>query len=454
MGTKPSLAWIEYDPKTLKERKSRGKDSKQRKLVRSHVASTSAGTRKATLARKEALRKDSGSGESDIASDQQRDQIPDNVLTLLLKFQSTNASMNAGMAQKTNRTLLWTAFTGNNTCFQAALFVAGTFANTCGIPFTALHTGFGSGLLFLRGASLNAIQAAVIETPNDDLNSVSIALLAGWERRFGDQESYRAHIQAWKALPLSDGALDTGSIATLADFTLESFREAAQDLSLRDTGDFVGRSPTGRTLFPPGLPPGFCVIPPNRPEAISLLRLVAMIAQSDPAAPGAVQTIRRYCLENISWSPSHSVGVEPVNSYEEAWDQKDLNALYHVRSAFISINGILIEAALAAHQDQWSFDIQAGLDIHAEACQHLGSRALMGTRYQDIAIWAKFTMSVVASKSERGNEMLQSLLGRAGIETWEQLKGLLQRHVYLERWIGDRYRLLYEEITGQGTVQG
>jgi hypothetical protein len=132
------------------------------------------------------------------------------------------------MAQKSDRTLLWNAFTSGNTCFEAAMFITGTFANTCGITRHELHTGFDSGLLFLHGASLDGIQKTIIHTPKDSLNSIFIALLARWEHRFGDEQSYAVHLQAWKVLPLSMGSLEDSSVAALADVVLVCFQEAAQ----------------------------------------------------------------------------------------------------------------------------------------------------------------------------------------------------------------------------------
>jgi hypothetical protein len=264
----PAFAWVEYDPRGVKDRKALGVYNQQRRIVRSQAAYTSSGTRKATIARKGLLQKSrrqsktssSASSPEEQHQQQQRQehvqQAQDFISSLFARLRSRDATVNTDMAQKADRTLLWNAFTGNNTCFQAALFVAGTFANTCGISKKELHTGLGSGLLFLRGASLDGIQATIVDTPNDCLNSVSIALLAGWERRFGDQRSYEIHMLAWQALPLALGALDVGSIAALADVALESFREASQERYLQELASSVGRSLYHDGYLLAGLPSG------------------------------------------------------------------------------------------------------------------------------------------------------------------------------------------------------
>lgn len=348
------------------------------------------------------------------------------------------------MAFKSMKTLLLDAFTNDTVLFQSALFVAGTHSNTCGMSASALH-GFGSGLLMLRGASLNAIQASVVAGDGDGMTSVAIALLAGWERRFGDRESYEVHIEAWKKMSLPAGALETNNISTLADLTLESFRQGLNERTLSGSVSLPLRSSGGRIHLPVGLPPGFMVLHADRPEAMSLLHLVVMINNHEPSAPNALKEIRKMSLENIAWAPNHSVACDPMPAYEDAWDQTELNALYHIRAACVSINGILIEATQQAHGVKWTFDLQAGLDIHATACQHLSSEELMGTRYEEVALWARFTIAAIST--ERYNsDTLRSLLMRRGIQTWDELKSLLQRHVYPELYFGTKYYNLYREL--------
>ncbi|THY11381.1 hypothetical protein D6D01_08936 [Aureobasidium pullulans] len=444
-----SFAWVEYDPRALKERRELGVYNQQRRVVRAHVAHTSSGARKATIARKESIAKTQGSRKSSKSgkSSKKQDKPVEDFITLFFaRLRSRDASAVASMAQKSDRTLLWNAFTGGNTCFEAALFVAGTFANTCGISRHELHTGFGSGLLFLRGASLDGIQKTIIHTPKDSLNSISIALLAGWERRFGDEQSYAVHLQAWKSLPLATGSLEDSSIAALTDVALICFQEANQERYIAESVFSAARSLVYGTVLPQGLPPGFHVIPTERPEALSLLGIVAKLTAFDWTAPESVETVRRLILETVSWSASHSIGTEPVEAYEELWDQTDLLALYHIRSAMISINAPMIRAAIQAHNIVWAFDEQTGIDIHAEACRHLRSHELMGTKYQEIAIWAKMAMIGLASPSADGDRHMSGLMKYSGIGTWEQMEALLRRHVSKEELTWKKYRSLFDRL--------
>ncbi|KAI4852334.1 hypothetical protein E4T44_01550 [Aureobasidium sp. EXF-8845] len=298
-----SFAWVEYDPRALKERRELGVYNQQRRVVRAHVAHTSSGARKATIARKESVARTQGTrktSKSGKFTKKQAHPVEDFITLLFARLRSRDASAVASMAQKSDRTLLWNAFTGGNTCFEAALFVAGTFANTCGISRHELHAGFGSGLLFLRGASLDGIQKTITHTPKDSLNSISIALLAGWERRFGDEQSYAVHLQAWKSLPLATGSLEESSIAALADAALMCFQEANQERYIAESAFSAARSLVHGTVFPQGLPCGFHIIPTEHPEALSLLGTVAKLAAFDWRAPKSVETVRKHILETLS----------------------------------------------------------------------------------------------------------------------------------------------------------
>ncbi|KAK0767345.1 hypothetical protein LTR59_018382, partial [Friedmanniomyces endolithicus] len=59
--------------------------------------------------------------------------------------------------------------------------MAGTHSNTCGLPRSAF-AHMGPGLIALRGASLDAIQARITGSDAEGIAPVAVALLAGWER--------------------------------------------------------------------------------------------------------------------------------------------------------------------------------------------------------------------------------------------------------------------------------
>ncbi|KAH0287265.1 hypothetical protein M436DRAFT_57276 [Aureobasidium namibiae CBS 147.97] len=449
----PSFAWVEYDPRALKERRALGVYKQQRRVVRAHVAHTSSGARQATIARKTSLAKALGprkaikapkqAAEVSEAQVQADKAAHDSITRLFSRLRSHDAHAFASLAQKSDRILLWSAFTGGTLCFEAAIFVASTHANTCGIAPHELHTGFGTGMLYLRGALLDSIQKSIIRTPRDGFNSISLALLAGWERRFGDHRSYEIHMKAWKNLPLAVGSLEDSGIAALTDVAMVCFREATQERYVAELAFSLNRSSIYGTVLPENLPLGFHIVPADRPEALSLLSTVTNCATFDYTAKNSIAGFRKLVIETMSWNASHSVSSTPDVNYEDQWDRLHLNACYHIRSAMISSNAPVMAACLRAHNATWELDVQAGIDVHAQSCQHLRTHELLGTKYHDVAIWAKMTLNSHATPSQSGDEHMSALMKHSGIKTWEQMESLLKRFVYREELSSSKYRRLF-----------
>lgn len=348
------------------------------------------------------------------------------------------------MAQKSFRTLLWDAVTSNTLLFQAGLFVSGTHSNTCGISAEALNH-MGTGLILLRGASLGAIQASILASGSDSMTTTAIAMLAGWEQRFGDRQSYAVHMAAWNRMSLSSKALEENNVATLVDTTLETFRENLNDRSLSIINTHGSLMRSHRPQYHDALPPGFRVFSLGRPEALSLLNIVAHIGLSDPNAADAVPYIRKLCIENMAWGLSHTLSMKAYTPYEEEWDKAEAKALYHIRAGCVSINGILLQTALDAHKVPWTMDLAAGLEVHTVACQHLNTEELMGTKYQEIAIWSRFVMCAISRDPER-DDQLKRWLRRLEIQNWSQLEAMLERLLYPKALIGSMTETLYRQL--------
>jgi hypothetical protein len=450
-----SLAWVEYDPRASKKRRA-GVCEEQRRVVRAHVAQTSWDARRATTVRKEsrakaqrpqsvtkAPSKSTGTQEAQAQADK---IAQDSISRLFSRLLSRNAHAIESMAQKSDRILLWNAFTGGTLCFEAAIFIAGTHANTCGISPHELNTGYGTGMLYLRGALLDSIQKSIIRTPNDGFNSISLALLAGWERRFGDHRSYEVHIQAWKNLPLAVGSLEDSGIATLTEVAMTCFQEATQERYNAELAFSLSQSLSSGTVLPEDLPPGFSIMPTDRPEALSLLSTVTNCATLDYTAKNSIANMRKLVIEIMSWNASHSVSATPNVNYEDQWDNLQLNACYHIRSAMISANAPVMEACLRAHNASWELDVQAGIDIHADACRNLKTHELIGTKYHDVAIWAKMTLNSHATPTQSGDEHMYALMEHSGIASWEQMESLLRRFVYRKELSSGKYQRLFDRL--------
>ncbi|KAK4550013.1 hypothetical protein LTR36_002980 [Oleoguttula mirabilis] len=457
------LTWVAYDPDKDVERTATNIAPQGSVSVRRHAALVSAAARKATIAKNNSImhqRQQRRRRKPPSSEQQESNRVPkarakaakagvlgrSRIGLLEIAFDKVSSSdlatyvssllrsppiglQQPSMSLKAIRTQLLDAFTNSSTLFQAALFMSGTHSNTCGLPPSALHADMGTGMILLRGATMDAIQTAVVAENGSGTTSVAIALLAAWERRYGDRQSYEIHVRAWQTMSLCPGALEVNSIATLADLTLEGFREGLNERSTTTTSSLLPESRIGARRYPASLPPGFMVFSADRPEAMSLLHLVAQDATHVPGAVDAPARMRKVCVENMAWGASHSISCETMPAHEDSWDQAELNALYHVRAACISINGVILQATLDAHGMELGMDLAAGLAIHTESCKHLRSEALMGTKYQEVAIWARFIMCAI-SREPSTDRLLRSFLQLQGVRSWNQLGLLLERHLY------------------------
>jgi hypothetical protein len=112
----------------------------------------------------------------------------------------------------------------------------------------------------------------------------------------------------------------------------------------------------------------------------------------------------------------------------------------------VTANAPIMWACIEAHNLKWTYDVQTGIDIYAKACRHLRSHDLMGTKYQEMAIWAKMTIVGLAMPSADGDQHMSALMKYSGIRTWEQMEGLLRRQVLVEVLTWQMYRNLFDRL--------
>ena len=193
------------------------------------------------------------------------------------------------MAQTSIRGDMRDAFTISPALFQATLFIAGTFSNTCGLSYADVRIGV--GMAFMRGASLDAVRNAITSAEGSHWISMAVALLAGWELRFGDRESYDIHMTAYRKLFGAPLDLNEKSIAMMRDFAFESLREQLNDLVLATP---LRASNPSRFWQ---IQSGFDVFSPVVvPEVRSLLSIIRDTAHFDPRPPPSLQFIRNQGL--------------------------------------------------------------------------------------------------------------------------------------------------------------
>lgn len=485
--------WVQYNP--VKQPGTGGRGGAN-PTVRRHAAAASANTRKQTIAARKVTAKKGGdsaearaTGEKSIirsgnlvvkrkpdtenrkrlqdASDLLRrlsieslaytDSPGQGALQLLEWMQTFQAGQEwyagplrgTSLAQKAVRTMLWDGYVSHPTLFQAALFISGTHSNSCGLSPTRVHH-MGSGMLVLRGASLEAVQAAVFasDATNESSTPVAIALLAGWERRYGDPKSYEVHMKAWRSLALPAKALEESNVSTLTEVTLEIFKGALDDRSFVSPSEIkvASHAAASRSPAQPRLLPGFKVFNIARPEVRSLLMLIATVNLFKTNDLSMLPARRKLGLEILAWSPTHTLSVACVPWAEESYDQAELNALYHARAALISINGIIYQTSLDTLGSSMLFNLKLALDVHCVSCQHLDTDSLLGTRFEELAFWSRFILCAISRDPDR-DELIKRLLLCLRLDSWKKVKALLEKFMELQPLFEDRCREFYELLT-------
>lgn len=315
------------------------------------------------------------------------------------------------------------------------------------MPATAIH-GVGSGLIYLRGKALEAMHASLVSGTQDHLTCIAIALLAAWEKRFGDIAAYQVHIKAWRGSELPPTNVEESNVLALMDAIWLGFRELLEERASEPQRAIV---PTQRQYqYPTHLPAGFRRFSLNRTETRSLLHLAAQFAESSLEAQHAVARSRVLRIENMAWSPTHTLSHNPADmpcqAYEQTWDGQELWALYHIRAALLSLTSHFATAAHKAHNVQWTMGENApGLEVHANNCRHLRTDDLMGGKFQDLALWAQFTICSTSRIANR-DDKFRKWIRCCGITSWPEMKDLLGRHLHPVSILGSKTESFYRDL--------
>lgn len=342
------------------------------------------------------------------------------------------------LAQTSIRRDMRGAMTISPALFQATLFISGTFSNTCGLSYADVKLGV--GMAFMRGASLEAVRSAITGAEGEHWISLAVALLAGWELRFGDRESYAIHMGAYRQMFGCPLALEENSTARMRDFAWETLREQLNDLTISAPMRSSRPSQFWRT------PQGFDVFAPAvAPEVKSLLSIIRDLIAFDPEPLENLPRIRNLGLMTMSWSPHHGESFEPSETFEGHWDPAELIALLHVRAAVLSIVAINSHICHTRHWAKSYLDIMGAADVHAYSCGHLRTDALIGTKYQYAAVWARFAIASVSRDPSRDAWLVQWLKA-TNIRTWESLRALMSQHILRDEF-ETQARILFDAIS-------
>lgn len=349
-----------------------------------------------------------------------------------------NALQETSLSQKAIRMVLLDAMVASPTLFQSTLFMSGTFSNTCGLAPQDVDLGY--GMVFMRGASLEAVNGAITQAESEHWTSMAVALLAGWELRFGDKASYEVHMRAYQHMFDAAVAFEERNITLLSDLAFEALREQLNSVQpripLRSSGPANALQ----------LPPGFHVFTDMKPEVLSLLSIARATIDHKIDMPNAVSNIRGLGLQCMSWTPHHSVSVKPWPTFEADWDPEEMNALYHVRAAVLAIIAVHSYDAHTHHKAKTYLDIMGAADVHAFSCHHLRSAALIPTKYKWLVLWARFTLLAI-SRTSGHDPMVKQWMAELQVASWEDMKSILEAHVFVKT-ISERCRHLYQDLVG------
>ena len=240
-------------------------------------------------------------------------------------------------------------------------------------------------------------------------------------------------------------SLDERNVATLTQLTMDMYRTELDNKAVAMRGD---RSPRARGQLAT-LPRGYRMISLERAETRSLMILTAQFAQFDGSSKAEVARLRKLGLENLAWGASHAHGWMPNPAYEADYDPLLLTALYHIRAANVSIVGVMLEQTMISHDMPWNFDLRGSLYIDRASCVHLGTERLIGTKYQWIALWARYSLCAIARDPLQNPYMIETLK-RLGILSWAQMRAMLQDQLYFDYPHLNDFKLYWEELTLEG----
>ena len=146
----------------------------------------------------------------------------------------------------------------------------------------------------------------------------------------------------------------------------------------------------------------------------------------------------------MAWTPHHSQSVQSSATFEEVWDTAELNALLHVRAALLSIVALNSHICHDLHQATSYLDIMGAADVNAHSCKHLRTPALLGTRYQYAALWARLVLASI-SRNSTDAWSLRTWLHEIEVSTRMQLEVLMSRHLLMSSF-RERSRKLFDEL--------
>jgi hypothetical protein len=103
---------------------------------------------------------------------------------------------------------------------------------------------------------------------------------------------------------------------------------------------------------------------------------------------------------------------------------------------------------MIAHKLPWNFDLRGSLYTHTASGVHLGTERLIGTQYQWIALWARYSLCAIA-RDPTQNPYIIETLKRLGILSWSRMRVKLEDQLYFDYPHFPDFKVYWEELTVQ-----
>lgn len=237
-------------------------------------------------------------------------------------------------------------------------------------------------------------------------------------------------------------------------------------LALTGGAEFLTVRPRNRPINPALAP---SIFNHDRPETRTLLFLLMCLSDHDATSPHAWTDLYQLTLLIFSW---HTQATPPA-SWKELTDPDEFEdlALYLIRAAMLFVLGTWcafgygpstfdvandfssqhrVKLTGDGHKDEGYFRASDIMDEHYLQLAALEADELLGTQYEEAALWSLFIITSTATAElwqARSLNIIRGLLNNLEIDHFEQLEGVLRKYIYREGIHRRNCAALYETVT-------
>ncbi|EME45622.1 hypothetical protein DOTSEDRAFT_71351 [Dothistroma septosporum NZE10] len=358
--------------------------------------------------------------------------------------------------------LAWKHIIGNAILHGVSLFVVSTHTNLLG-----LHSRDGpvqSCALTLRGQALRGMQKAYKLPPEPSPShggtalAISLGILAGWEKVYGEESYYKSHLQALRVLEKREGdadIVDEDRVVRLMQSVPSAVHVELgflQDLITSDGSLELAANVDEITLRSPKSTYEMSELDQfdhHRPSTRTLLFLLVCLSKYEIMDANAWSAIHELSLFTFAWRGARP----PPWTWSNLTSDPELEelALYHIRAGMVAVLGAWTYATGNATKDDGYFRASDAMDVHYHHMTDLESDPLVGTKFESAALWAVFIITCTATPKlwqSQTFDLLRRLMAspRLHIDTYAGLESVLRQYAYREVIHKKNGLALYETV--------